>query len=203
MKIPLGWNLKGFQHADEGFSCGYDGAGAELDLFVNLLQFIGNGQDLAGFGQGACSSQIQQDVEAVDAVGIVLQLPEMIDYFGERNHAIATGANRFFFRIDGVGYWHVATRPQLVPGQYECQSLPTVKLPRPNLHVNLQGGIEVKVKSEVESKVKSKVKGSGQECPPYKFLRRDLNNGKPHALAASSAPNRITASMLDRPSGDQ
>jgi hypothetical protein len=32
VKIPLGWNLEGFQHADQSFSYRYDGTGAELDL---------------------------------------------------------------------------------------------------------------------------------------------------------------------------
>jgi hypothetical protein len=75
---------------------------------VNFLQFIGNGHDLAGFGQGSCSSQIQQDVEDFGAVGVALQLPEMIDYFGDRHHAFAPGANRFFFCVDGVGYGNVS-----------------------------------------------------------------------------------------------
>jgi hypothetical protein len=73
--------------------------------------------------------------------------------------------------------------------------------------------------------VEIKVKGSGQECPPHTgplhtgplhtgllyacpfytgfFLGRRLNRWKPQALAASRAPKRITASMLERPWGDQ
>src|SRR5580700_8592579 len=56
---------------------------------------------------------------------------------------------------------------------------------------------------------KVKVKGSGRGRPLYTFfvypcffLGR-FNRGKPQLLADSRAPKRITASMLERPWGDQ
>ncbi len=47
-----------------------------------------------------------------------------------------------------------------------------------------------------------------QDSPDFEiyldcFLAEDWNRGAPQALAAMNAPKRMTASMLDRPWGDQ
>ena len=71
--------------------------------------------------------------------------------------------------------------------------------------VGSEAGVEIKIK--IKSKIK--VNGSGRGRPLYTFfvypcffLGR-FNRGKPQLLADSRAPKRITASMLERPWGDQ
>jgi hypothetical protein len=80
-------------------------------LTSDPFHLANNGRKLYSLGQGIQFSQIQKDIEAVWAVAILLQSPEVIDHLMQCHLRNALGSHGSLIGIDFVSYSHESILP--------------------------------------------------------------------------------------------
>jgi hypothetical protein len=110
-KTVLGHHLKHPHHANNCVSIGKNGACTKTDLTSDPFHLANNGRKLYGLGQGIQFGQIQKDIEAVWAVAILLQSPEVIDHLMQCHLPNALGSHGSLIGIDFVSYSHGSILP--------------------------------------------------------------------------------------------
>ena len=106
-EVWLGHHLKHAHHAEERIPWRDDRTEVEPNLTAQLSDFMADGFELVAIWQRIRCTEVEQDIKARRAIGVLLQCPEMIDYFVEGNVADTLGANDSFLRINLVGHRHI------------------------------------------------------------------------------------------------